>query len=53
MMARPRRKSRGKNPAFVDNIFAEDGDDDGATTEDDSAGEIEVGEEGEAARRVG
>ena len=52
MMAMPRRKSQA-DPAFVDDIFVEEGDDDGAAAEEDSAGEIKVGEEGEAARRVG
>ena len=38
--------SRG-NPAGCDSVFAEEGYDDRAAAEDDSAGKIERGEEGE------
>lgn len=40
------------DPTGSNNVFAEEGDDDGAAAEDDGAGEVEGGEEGEGAWEV-
>ena len=42
----------GRDPAGGDGVFAQEGDDDGAPAEDDGAGEVEGGEEGEGMRGV-
>ena len=39
----------GRDPAFVDDVFAQQGDHDRAAAEDDCPGQVEVGEEAEAA----
>lgn len=39
-----------RDPAGGDDVFAQEGDDDGAAAEDDGAGEVEGGEEGEGLR---
>ena len=39
----------GRDPAGGDDVFAEEGDDDGTAAEDDGAAEVEGREEGEGA----